>query len=85
MCVWQVDGKKYAFLSLAFGETFFRPIVFLLLQNQDIHWYSRDQESADEAARKKAEEIRKVKEAEEDALAVALSVFPFLRMNRERC
>jgi hypothetical protein len=42
----------------------------------DIHWYARDQEtSADAAARARADEIRKVKEAEEDALAVALCVF----------
>lgn len=41
----------------------------------DIHWYARDQEtSADAAARARADEIRKVKEAEEDALAVALCV-----------
>lgn len=41
----------------------------------DIHWYARDQEtSVDAAARARADEIRKVKEAEEDALAVALYV-----------
>ncbi|CDZ96303.1 Predicted coiled-coil protein [Phaffia rhodozyma] len=52
-------------------------------KNQDIHWYSRDQETADEAARKKAEEIRKVKEAEEDALALALGFAPAVRKTDE--
>jgi hypothetical protein len=43
-------------------------------QNKDIHWYARDEDEASVAATKKAEEIRKIKEAEEDALAVALYV-----------
>ncbi|KZP01270.1 hypothetical protein CALVIDRAFT_548101 [Calocera viscosa TUFC12733] len=40
-------------------------------KNKDIHWYSRDIEGTEE---EKREEIRKVKEAEEDALAIALYV-----------
>ncbi|KAF8590656.1 hypothetical protein K439DRAFT_1329157 [Ramaria rubella] len=38
-------------------------------KNKDVHWYNRDLK-AGEAER--LEEIRKIKEAEEDALAVAL-------------
>ena len=40
-------------------------------KNKDVHWYNRDV-SADDAAR--AEEIRKVKEAEAEALSAALYV-----------
>lgn len=40
-------------------------------KNKDIHWYNRD---VDASAAERAEEIRKVKEAEADALAVALYV-----------
>ncbi|KAF4613641.1 hypothetical protein D9613_007666 [Agrocybe pediades] len=46
-------------------------------KNKDIHWYNRDKESSDAAARAeaRAEEIRKIKEMEADALAAALQVF----------
>ncbi len=40
-------------------------------KNKDIHWYSRDIKSSEE---ERAEEIRKVKEAEAEALSVALCV-----------
>lgn len=40
-------------------------------KNKDIHWYNRD---VDSSAAERAEEIRKVKELEADALAVALCV-----------
>ncbi|KIY44092.1 hypothetical protein FISHEDRAFT_62291 [Fistulina hepatica ATCC 64428] len=42
-------------------------------KNKDVHWYSRD-ETQQEIER--AEEIRKIKEAEADALAVALGFAP---------
>jgi len=42
-------------------------------KNKDVHWYNRDI-SADDAAR--AEEIRKVKEAEAEALSAALGFAP---------
>ncbi|KAI0046007.1 hypothetical protein FA95DRAFT_1494746 [Auriscalpium vulgare] len=41
-------------------------------KNKDIHWYNRDQAEQDAAER--AEEIRKIKEAEAEALSVALYV-----------
>ncbi|KAJ6264706.1 hypothetical protein Dda_0856 [Drechslerella dactyloides] len=43
-------------------------------QNRDIQWYSRAAGSpaAEEAARARAEEVRKIKEAENDALSAAL-------------
>ena len=46
-------------------------------KNKDVHWYNRDVAETDEARR---EEIRKIKEAEEDALSVALydPISPFL-------
>ena len=40
-------------------------------KNKDIHWYSRDLKNSEE---ERAEEIRKIKEAEAEALSVALSV-----------
>jgi hypothetical protein len=40
-------------------------------KNKDVHWYSRDQKDTDAERR---EEIRRVKEAEAEALSVALSV-----------
>ncbi|KII92943.1 hypothetical protein PLICRDRAFT_51259 [Plicaturopsis crispa FD-325 SS-3] len=42
-------------------------------KNKDVHWYNRD---VDAGAAERAEEIRKVKEAEADALAVALGFEP---------
>ncbi|KDR79050.1 hypothetical protein GALMADRAFT_244800 [Galerina marginata CBS 339.88] len=42
-------------------------------KNKDIHWYNRDIDSGAEA---RAEEIRKVKELEADALSVALGFEP---------
>ncbi|PPQ77143.1 hypothetical protein CVT25_010837 [Psilocybe cyanescens] len=42
-------------------------------KNKDVHWYNRD---ADKSAEERAEEIRKVKEMEADALAVALGFEP---------
>ncbi|KAF3935541.1 hypothetical protein ABW19_dt0201978 [Dactylella cylindrospora] len=45
-------------------------------QNRDIQWYSRDSGSQDQAAldreRARAEEIKRIKEAENDALSAAL-------------
>jgi hypothetical protein len=38
-------------------------------KNKDVHWYNRDQKLSEE---ERAEEIRKVKEAEAEALSVAL-------------
>lgn len=48
---------------------------------KDIHWYARDKEEtdADKLARERKEEIRRLKEAEEDALAVALGFAPTVR------
>lgn len=47
-------------------------------KNKDIHWYQRDAQEEDPeiAAKKKREEIRKLREAEEDALSVALGFAP---------
>ena len=47
-------------------------------KNKDIHWYTRDVESSDasRADREKKEEIRRLKEAEEDALDLALGLPP---------
>ncbi|KAJ6612255.1 kinase phosphorylation protein-domain-containing protein [Mycena sp. CBHHK59/15] len=42
-------------------------------KNKDVHWYNRDLTQADA---ERAEEIRKIKEAEADALAVALGFAP---------
>ena len=42
-------------------------------KNKDIHWYSRDIKDTSE---ERAEEIRKIKEAEAEALSVALCVSP---------
>ena len=38
-------------------------------KNKDVHWYNRDLSTADA---ERAEEIRKIKEAEAEALSVAL-------------
>ena len=50
-------------------------------KNKDIHWYARDKTDDDPsiAAQKKREEIRKLREAEEDALSVALGFAPTKR------
>jgi len=45
---------------------------------QDVHWYNRD---VDDNAEWKQEELRRIKEAEKEALAVALYVSGFLRMH----
>ncbi|KAF7375115.1 hypothetical protein MSAN_00397900 [Mycena sanguinolenta] len=42
-------------------------------KNKDVHWYNRDVKQTDE---ERNEEIRKIKEAEADALAVALGFEP---------
>ena len=42
-------------------------------KNKDVHWYVRDE---DETASERQEELRKIKEAEAEALAAALYVFP---------
>src|ERR1700761_1139613 len=42
-------------------------------KNKDVHWYNRDVNSSQD---ERAEEIRKIKEAEADALAVALGFAP---------
>ncbi|GJJ13010.1 hypothetical protein Clacol_007259 [Clathrus columnatus] len=42
-------------------------------KNKDVHWYNRDHNGSEEARR---EELRKVKEAEAEALAVALGFKP---------
>ncbi|KAJ7086039.1 kinase phosphorylation protein-domain-containing protein [Mycena belliarum] len=42
-------------------------------KNKDVHWYNRDLKQGDA---ERAEEIRKIKEAEADALAVALGFEP---------
>ncbi|EOQ99802.1 hypothetical protein E3P89_01477 [Wallemia ichthyophaga] len=54
-------------------------------KNKDIHWYNRDDDNADEGEiqRKKKEEIKKIKEAEEDALSVALGYAPKPRQSEE--
>lgn len=47
-------------------------------KNKDIHWYGKEGgaggDDAEARAQAKKEELRRVKEAEEDALSVALSV-----------
>jgi hypothetical protein len=40
-------------------------------KNKDVHWYVRDE---DETADERREEVRRIKEAEAEALAAALSV-----------
>ncbi|KAF8498294.1 kinase phosphorylation protein-domain-containing protein [Gautieria morchelliformis] len=45
-------------------------------KNKDVHWYNRD---LDNSEAERLEEIRKIKEAEEDALAVALGFKPAVR------
>ncbi|RXK37062.1 hypothetical protein M231_05650 [Tremella mesenterica] len=46
-------------------------------KNKDIHWYARDvQDTAEQKATRKREEIAKLKAAEEDALAAALGFAP---------
>lgn len=47
-------------------------------RNKDVHWYNRD---VDDNAEWKQEELRRIKEAEKEALAVALYVSGFLRMH----
>lgn len=42
-------------------------------KNKDVHWYNRDRKQDED---ERAEEIRKIKEAEADALAVALGFEP---------
>ncbi|KAJ7716826.1 kinase phosphorylation protein-domain-containing protein [Mycena maculata] len=42
-------------------------------KNKDVHWYNRDQKQDED---ERTEEIRKIKEAEADALAVALGFEP---------
>jgi len=42
-------------------------------KNKDVHWYNRDSKPTDE---QKQEEIRKIKEAEEEALAAVLGYTP---------
>ena len=42
-------------------------------KNKDVHWYQRDKSQAEEERR---EESRKIKEAEAEALSVALYVIP---------
>lgn len=39
---------------------------------KDLTWYNKDRNDSDAAERERQEELRKVKEAEEDALAQAL-------------
>lgn len=43
-------------------------------KNKDIHWYNRDisEDDTAKAARERAEEVRRIKQQEEDALAAAL-------------
>ncbi|KAE9407781.1 hypothetical protein BT96DRAFT_809238 [Gymnopus androsaceus JB14] len=45
-------------------------------KNKDVHWYNRDLKDSE---LQRLEEIRKVKEAEADALAVALCVIISIR------
>jgi len=47
-------------------------------KNKDVHWYSRD---VSQSEMERMEEIRKIKEAEEDAIAVALGFKPTVRPN----
>ncbi|KAB5589568.1 Multiple myeloma tumor-associated protein 2 [Ceratobasidium theobromae] len=45
-------------------------------KNKDVHWYNRDIQAT---AEEKAEEIRKIKEAEAEAMAIALGFKPTLK------
>lgn len=47
-------------------------------KNKDVHWYSRDNDPSDEgvAARERRKELKALKEAEEEALSVALGFAP---------
>jgi hypothetical protein len=46
---------------------------------KDVHWYARDEDEASVTATKKAEEIRKIKKAKEDALvALYIPIFPLV-------
>lgn len=46
-------------------------------KNKDIHWYQREvAPDADRADRERKEEIKRLKQAEEDALALALGLVP---------
>lgn len=47
-------------------------------KNKDVHWYNRDLKDSDEA---RAQEIKQIKEAEEDALAAALGFAPVKRVS----
>ncbi|KAG8915315.1 hypothetical protein FRC00_005760 [Tulasnella sp. 408] len=47
-------------------------------KNKDVHWYNRDAKDGEE---ERAAEIRKIKEAEEDALAAALGFAPVKRVS----
>lgn len=47
-------------------------------KNKDVHWYNRDVQQAED---ERAEEIRKVKEAEAEALSVALGFAPGSKVN----
>ncbi|KZS98562.1 hypothetical protein SISNIDRAFT_448828 [Sistotremastrum niveocremeum HHB9708] len=49
-------------------------------KNKDIHWYNRD---IDRTEAERLEEIRRIKEAEEDALAMALGFKPTVRPNAQ--
>jgi hypothetical protein len=46
-----------------------------------VHWYARDKESADEsvAAKQRRAELKALKEAEEEALSVALGFAPSVK------
>jgi hypothetical protein len=52
-------------------------------KNKDIHWYARENDvgvdALERAARQRAEEIKKIKEQEEDALSLALGFAPTKR------
>lgn len=47
-------------------------------KNKDIHWYARDKTTldADAAAQEKRAEMKRLKEAEEEALSIALGFAP---------
>jgi hypothetical protein len=48
--------------------------------NKDVHWYSRDgNDDAEAEAERRKEEIRKLKQQEEDALSAALGFAPVKR------
>ncbi|KAF7327579.1 MMtag domain-containing protein [Mycena kentingensis (nom. inval.)] len=49
-------------------------------KNKDVHWYSRDKDVPED---ERAAEIRKIKEAEADALAVALGFAPSVKAGTE--